>query len=124
MFNEKIKLINSKTPDIIFPKLQAVGSWGDHPLLKRSDMNQNKSAKGDRDKGLPSVKKIKSLKETYFCFKNPSMQCDHLLTSMIDDHMMINLLGWQENSKNVVGRYMDFISPKVFTNFIEYAMRY
>ena len=39
-----------------FPKLQAVGSWGDHPLLKRSDMNQNESAKGDRDKGLPSVK--------------------------------------------------------------------
>ena len=41
---------------ITFPKLQAVGSLGDHPLLKRSDMNQNESAKGDRDKGLPSVK--------------------------------------------------------------------
>ena len=26
------------------------------PLLKTADMNQNESAKGDRDKGLPSVK--------------------------------------------------------------------
>ena len=26
------------------------------PLLKRSNMNQSESAKGDRDKGLPSVK--------------------------------------------------------------------
>ena len=41
---------------ITFPKLQAVRSWGDHPLLKRSAMNQNEFAKGDRDKGIPSVK--------------------------------------------------------------------
>ena len=26
------------------------------PLLKTADMNQNESAKGDRGKGLPSVK--------------------------------------------------------------------
>ena len=29
------------------------------PLLKTADMNQNESAKGDRGKGLPSVKTIK-----------------------------------------------------------------
>ena len=43
---------------IIFPKLQAVGSWDRKttPLLKTADINQNESAKGDLVKGLPSVK--------------------------------------------------------------------
>ena len=42
----------------MFPKLQAVGSWGADTttLLKTADMNQNESAKVDRGKGLPSAR--------------------------------------------------------------------
>ena len=47
-----ITQLNYKTSDIIFPKLQAVGSWETTPLLKTTDMNRNESAKGDRGKGL------------------------------------------------------------------------
>ena len=52
--NERIRIVFSGA--LYFQNCKQLEAGETTPLLKTADMNQNESAKGDRGKGLPSVK--------------------------------------------------------------------